>query len=518
VAISNRYCYLLFALAAMVFLCVAFSFSFSQSLWVDETTQLSGIQLSIGQLYSWLSGDQNKLFLVPADRMPVLSYLIGSLWSALFGGNPLIMRWLSLFLVLMAFLLFITYSIRLKYCNAIAVALVFFALSPNLTVISVEIRAYALFFLLSSAAVLLFVDVVRSCREDKPMADKLLCLSLVLMLTINTHFFGVLLTGSLVASYCVLMLVERRFIPEINIIFYAGIAIVLGLAFAYPPFEAAVFMSQGGGVDEVVGFSLKPAVKLIFRLVAHQSLSQFKLLPLMALLVVYGVIIYSLIKSPNLIKVALVLVLVFGFLAAFIANIFVSGFSPLSPSYNIWMLPFLGLLFGICVSELSTIRQVLLMLLAMIPLAFGQYNLVVDGEKYAHTRFNEIERIVRGYGKENVSIVYDKDMAKTWFAGLYKFDAKITQYIQADEGYIDLKTRRDVEQSELEAQSDVIVSVYGRSVYTKELVVSASSAPLASSSKVFGLIRLSEAAWSLEQYASYMAQESADILVYKKRF
>jgi len=517
-AFRNFYCYFLLVTAALSFLCVAFSFSFSQSLWVDEATQLSGIQLPIKQLYSWLSGMQNDLFLVPADRMPALSYLVGSLWAALFGSDQLVMRWLSLLFVLLAFIIFAVYSNRLKSCNAFAVALVFLAMSPNLTVISVEIRAYALFFLLSSVAVVLFIDIIHSAQKNQSVTYKLLCLSFVLVLAINTHFFGVLLTGSLLASYCVLMLVDRRFFPGIKLVVLVGAILFVGLILAYPPFKAALLMSKGDSVDVVAGdFALKSVVKLIYRLVAHQSLSQIIIFPLMAMAVVYGVILYSIIKSPNVVKVAMVLVLVFGLSVAFAASILVSGFSPLSPSYNIWMLPFLAVLFGLCVSEFSVKVQVLLVVLSMLPLSIGQYNLVVDGEKYAHTRFNEIEKVVNGYDTMNVSVIYDKDMAKTWFAGVYKFDTKIGQYIQVDEKYIDLKTRRVLEQSELEAHSDVIVSVYGRNVYTNELVSSASSAPLVSSSKVFGLIGLSETTWLLERSISYMAQESADILVYEKR-
>jgi hypothetical protein len=83
----------------VVFTATAIIFSFEQNLWVDESTQLSGLSLSFVEMYLWLGGMMINPFSVPADRMPILSYYLGALWGGIFSFDVLVMRYLSLALV-----------------------------------------------------------------------------------------------------------------------------------------------------------------------------------------------------------------------------------------------------------------------------------------------------------------------------------------------------------------------------------------------------------------------------------
>jgi hypothetical protein len=63
----------------------ASAFALRQELWVDETTQLSGLTLGPVELVRWLGGADPSRFGVPGDRSAPLAYWLGWLWSQAFG-------------------------------------------------------------------------------------------------------------------------------------------------------------------------------------------------------------------------------------------------------------------------------------------------------------------------------------------------------------------------------------------------------------------------------------------------
>ena len=66
-----------------------------QGLWVDEATQLRGIELGPVGVTRWLAGDKSLVTDVPDDRMPPLSYWMGWGWACIFGFGEAPQRWLS---------------------------------------------------------------------------------------------------------------------------------------------------------------------------------------------------------------------------------------------------------------------------------------------------------------------------------------------------------------------------------------------------------------------------------------
>jgi hypothetical protein len=115
-----------------------------RSIWVDETTQMSGLTGNPIEITQWLMGRIKYNTNMQDDRMPPLSYWAGWLWSRIFGLGERQMRWFSVF------------------CTGVATAFVFktaesswglmaglgagllFALSPNVIDRAVGIRCYAL--------------------------------------------------------------------------------------------------------------------------------------------------------------------------------------------------------------------------------------------------------------------------------------------------------------------------------------------------------------------------------------
>src|SRR3990172_7799414 len=174
--------------ALALLICSAAAFLPHQSLWVDETTQLSGIGLGPRQLLDWLIGNGPDLG-VPADRMPPGSYLLQMGWSAIFGLSEAKMRWLSIAFVVIGALFTATAAWRAyNRVASTATAALFLALSPNVVGLAVEIRAYPAFLMLSGIGTYLLVRTLQSRPEARPAW--LAVLSAVLIAAGFTHFFG----------------------------------------------------------------------------------------------------------------------------------------------------------------------------------------------------------------------------------------------------------------------------------------------------------------------------------------
>ncbi|WP_150122029.1 hypothetical protein, partial [Sulfitobacter sp. HI0129] len=83
-----------------LFVAMAGLFALRQSIWIDETTQLSGLALDFRTQLAWLAGSSDVNLGVPPDRMPPLSYWLGGLWTEVFGLTEGSMRWFGIVTVL----------------------------------------------------------------------------------------------------------------------------------------------------------------------------------------------------------------------------------------------------------------------------------------------------------------------------------------------------------------------------------------------------------------------------------
>jgi hypothetical protein len=129
-------------LAAFVLL--AANFAHVQTVWVDETTQLSGLTLSPAEQLPWLVGENANRFGVPPDRQPPLSYFLGWTWSRIFGLTPLSMRYFGLAAVALAGLFVAATATRVSGPWGGPLAATLFLLSPNVLGTAPEIRPYGL--------------------------------------------------------------------------------------------------------------------------------------------------------------------------------------------------------------------------------------------------------------------------------------------------------------------------------------------------------------------------------------
>ncbi len=513
---------LLAFLPLFVFVASAITFSVHQNLWVDESTQMSGLSLSFIDVYYWLSGLIENPFLVPSDRMPVLSYWLGMIWGNLFGFEVIVMRRLSIALVLLALVVVAIYFYRQKQFLVLFAVLIFLCLSPNLIVNSVEIRAYALFFMLSTLAIILYVHILQEFERGRKSFVQWLALAVILGLVINAHFFGLVLAGSIALTYIFALCFSRHISFSARDIFSMASILVVASVFIVLPVVAS-FSSQGGAAESAQsllseGVSLKaivePPIKLLYRLVAHQTMSVISVFPWVTLLLVYGVIVYGFFQRCSLVKWSLLSILALGFSVVFVANVFLSSVEAMAPHYNIWMLPVLGLLFAYSVADIPRIYGLCALAILAVLLSVGVFGLTYHGDKYAHNRFEQIEARVDQYG-EGVSIVYKQSLAKTWFAGLYRFEKSTLQFVRTDEGFKDLRTDLVWTTEQLLDRSRVVIAVSGQDIYSRELVRLPIQAMLSDDASVYGLVEVGSG-WELVDSGAFYAQESTEIAVYKK--
>ena len=115
-----------------------------QSIWVDESTQMSGLEASPIAAVGWLAGGAKYNTWLQDDRMPPLSYWAGWVWSRTFGLAEVPMRWLSITSAVVATGLVVAASCRAWGLASGVCAGLLLGLSPNVLDHALEIRAYCL--------------------------------------------------------------------------------------------------------------------------------------------------------------------------------------------------------------------------------------------------------------------------------------------------------------------------------------------------------------------------------------
>ena len=170
-----------------IFSIVSVRFANQQSVWTDESTQLSGLSLGFADQLRWLAGRLPDTFAVPPDRTPPLSYWLGSLWEHFFGASVRAARYFSVFLSVAA--IFAIWTIARQYLarSKPMICAALLAFSPNFLVEAVEVRAYAAFIFFSTLLIFCYLQMLER-RRPISSAD-LWAFSVTATLCSYTHFF-----------------------------------------------------------------------------------------------------------------------------------------------------------------------------------------------------------------------------------------------------------------------------------------------------------------------------------------
>lgn len=346
------------AVSVVVLISIAGAFARIQSVWVDETTQLSGLALGGREQLRWLLGKSELNLGVPLDRMPPLSYWLGGLWARIFGTSEMAMRWFGIFAVAMA-------APALYFAGRQAAGAVggcfclgFVLFSPNVIVQAVEIRPYPMFFAFCAWGTWCFSKLVIYEDTDKIPVRRsreawrpLLLLSGFTIAAVYTHFYGLLFGFCVFASVFVDRCLRRA--PLLPVL---GVGILTAaLSVGVIPFALAAIDLSGSGINvpdiEMPAGSLadtaRDVAKLAFRTVAHGSQIVYVTIGGLLALGTVGLACIVLLSSRHKTSwvqrfvVGAPLLLAFLILASMSG--FVRSFSVLAPHYNIWMVPVLSL-------------------------------------------------------------------------------------------------------------------------------------------------------------------------------
>lgn len=331
--------------AALLFVVGVAIFAGVQSVWIDETTQLSGASLSVPQVIRWLAGQAHHDFGVPPDRMPPLSYIVDMVGWHLWGSNPLAFRlYHALIAALGCAVLMIAVGRRFGSLAMLVTGLIL-ALSPKVVATAVEIRAYPLFFAISCVQVAMLIEggIAKTWRRS----GQFLILSIA---ACYTHFFG-LVSGSAFFVATILSARDKDELQRAILCFVALLASAAGLgpfvlgARAISNTSVAIAPDSGSVASfplKLLGgpeFMVRPAVAVLyFAGMGCAFLAAFHALVRRA-------------RGEGLMartdaRFRLIAALAAGIGATVAASFVIKGFNPLGPRYGIWTLPAFAALAG----------------------------------------------------------------------------------------------------------------------------------------------------------------------------
>jgi 4-amino-4-deoxy-L-arabinose transferase-like glycosyltransferase len=400
-----------------------------QSLWNDEATQMSGLSLDPVEVTKWLADRVDYDFGVPDDRMPPLSYWAGWIWSRVTGLSETPMRWLGVACVAIATAVVFAAANRAWGLTAGAAASLLLATSPNVVMISVEIRAYPMLILAAAGiyACLIGYATSSSASRRRWLAGMVACG----IAAMYTHFFGlVALGGALVAAFVLARANGESVRPVVVAGGVAAVA-VLGLA---PFVFASTSLSQGNARPAEV--KLVGLVRLAYRQFSHPAMSISPVaVGLAALGFVLGVVSGLAPKARwTWAARGLGLALASGGAVVAVAQLAQSTFEAAQQSYNVWMLPPLAILMGSGLAARAwAVRNTAIaaILLSLATNLYADAHLALRGANFAHTAHRPIADAIRRLGSREVALIHDGDTAQAWhiYSPIrYEFGGQIRQF------------------------------------------------------------------------------------------
>jgi hypothetical protein len=321
-------------LIAAAFAVLASAFAAHQSIWVDETTQMTGLGMPWGEQVAWLAGAPRPDIGVPPDRMPPLSYWLGSLWAGAFGLTEHAMRLFGIACAAAAIPALWLAGVRLAGVWGGAFAAAAMMLSANALGTASAIRAYPLFMALTAWAALAYLRLAL----DGVTAGRLAALGAVLLAATYTHFYGLVAAFALFGALVLLRLAQRA---PAGAVILAGLATGV-LAAGILPFATAAAGVQEAGAAPGLRDVAAGAARLAYRLVAHPVLLAAEGLQAAHLEAVglCGLAALWVARRAGAMPAALILPLALGGAALSAAALAGPAFDVFAPHYNLWMLPF----------------------------------------------------------------------------------------------------------------------------------------------------------------------------------
>lgn len=431
--------YLVTVGCCLLFVACGVHFALVQNLWIDESTQLSGATLSVGRLFTWLTGVREPSFGVPPDRMPPISYLIDAACYRTACAAPVAWRLLHL-LFAGAGVAVATWLVARRYGAAAGLVTgLMLALSPKLTELGVEIRAYPVFFAITCVQIAWLFRLIDAER----LSPRALGLFVLLgLLSAYTHFFGLV---SSMALFTGLFVARARTMRE-AVGIAGGAVLLVVLCAGLAPFIMTASAVSGSAVEtDRSGHGL---VVYALRLVGHPAnvLSPIGAVlffaPLAGLVAVAAVRIARGFAGAGLSYrrdpiVALAVALVSGLAVTLLAAVVAKGFNPLKPTYSLWVLPVLAVLLGaICAKQDRTRLTQIARALAVVMLigaAWGQGLFERYAGWFVHGPSSAIAAAV-GDNPADTAVLYEGEWGYGFFPTYYRYRGGLEQWRIAPDG------------------------------------------------------------------------------------
>jgi hypothetical protein len=329
------------ALIAAAFAVLAAAFAAHQSIWVDETTQMTGLAMGWREQLAWLTGAPRPDIGVPPERMPPLSYWLGGLWAGAFGLTEHAMRLFGIVCAAAAVPALWLAGARVAGPWGGAFAAVAVMLSANALGTASAIRAYPLFLALSAWAAWAYLRLAL----DGVTGARLAVLAALLLAASYAHFYGLVAALALFGSLVLMRLARRE---GVGAVILAGVATGV-LAAGILPFVTAAAGVQAAGAAPGLREIAVGVARLVYRLVAHPvhlAAPGLQAAHLAAVAAAGLAALRAARRTPAMLA-ALVLPLALGL--AGLAAVALAGpaFDVFAPHYNLWMLPFPGLILAL---------------------------------------------------------------------------------------------------------------------------------------------------------------------------
>ncbi|MFT4115727.1 hypothetical protein [Bradyrhizobium sp.] len=352
------------ALLVVLFSIEIFVFAREQNIWLDESTQLSGISLKFSEMLRWLVGaDSNPDRLgVPEDRMPPLSYVLDWLWLRLHGPSELGFRLYHAAFVVggVSWLAFVQW--RQLGRLATLVSLGFLVLSPKLIQAGVEIRAYPIFFALTCVQTGLFLRLV--ARPPKVDLKILLLFATVCMAAVYTHFYGIVSSCAFFVGLG-LAFVRRPAALATIICVFAVLAVgsVPLWLFVLGATQVPLYVPANATAPAIADTSIFQYVGYLLKLVGDAA--NMVSIPAAALFFSGAIALVgaSAIAAGRRVATGhprpsdwLIAVVVSGVLATVMASLVVKTFDALKPSYSVWLMAPISILVGAGAASITGFR------------------------------------------------------------------------------------------------------------------------------------------------------------------
>ena len=437
---ANRADRLILLLIVIVFLAGGVVFAFAQNVWVDETTQLSGMTLPPGRLLAWLMGTPEPSFGVPPDRMPPLGYLFDGVFWRAWGNDVLAFRLLHLGIAALGLGVLLDAVRGRLGLGAMIVTGLLLALLPKLIDTVVEIRSYTMLFALSCMQVAM---ILRS--EDRSGWRWIGAFAALGLVSSYTHFFGVVATS---AFFVALFVASASRAGAVRVAVVYAVLLLSWSGLVPFVFGAATASAAPEGAD----MRVSGLAAYLLKLIGHSA--NLVSWPGAALLFAGAIGLFVLMLAGLAVRARregvgirtdrlaiLFVALVAGLAATLAAGLVVSGFNPMKPNYSIWMLPVIAVLVGGAFrsdpargSGLLRVVRYGAAALMLAGAAWGQVDFLRRADGFAHGPEREIARALAVAGP-HTAVVY---AGPSWGFGYYPLYWRqreaLDQWLLSDDG------------------------------------------------------------------------------------